>query len=248
MTDHINRKLEDFNARLRASLNDRELGIIEKRMLQAPVHAGSDPLLEPGDKVLHVFDGAFRTGEVEAAGGSFVAVSGGAVLNRRTATLLPPDADSDLAAIVNTLGNAIVLALRRRIPSVPFGCPVGAWLHRVYVPTFENAPGAIGSVTGSHHFLAVHECAFVACAGDTPREALHWLASELWWQLEALRVGDSYATMILSWAECEMGRALAPAMPRTAFVNECSGDAIALWVDAFETMAMMARAAAPATP
>lgn len=263
MAKNIIGKLDSIAARAVASLNERERAILDKRMaVRDPVRVPDlDPLLEPGDKVLRVFDGAFRAGEVESVAGSFATVSGG-VWHRRMVALMPPDADGDLAAVVSTLGNAIVLALRRRIPSVPFGCPVGAWLHRVYVPTFENTPGTMGSVTGSHHFLAVHECAMAACRGDTPREALHWLASELWWQLRSLAAPNSPPTVefipneytdelacaAVEHAQLTMHALNMEMMPRTAFANECSGDAVAQWLDAVETMAMAARAASPPEP
>jgi len=244
MAENIIGKLDSIAAKAVASLNDRERAILDKRMaVRNPVRVPDiDPLLEPGDKVLRVFDGAIRAGEVESVAGSFATVSSG-VWHRRMVALLPPDADSDLAAIVNTLGNAIVLALRRRIPAVPFGCPVGAWLHRVCVPAVECLPGSTSGVNDSHCFLAAHECAYAACVGDTPREALHWLASELYYQLRAL-CGDR--APLVAWALTEMAEANAPLLRYDSFTNECSGDAIALWVDAFETMAMMARAAAPA--
>ncbi len=218
-------------------------------LADAPTRATTDfvSVFEPGDKVMRGSRAVETVRYVSnlAGFGEFLRTdqSIGVV---RSYALVPPDADGDLVAIINALAAGIVLAIRRRIPSAPCAVHTSTALVRVRYPDLgpcDAAPMVVHApADNACGHIAIHECAYAACYGATPREALHRIASMLYHQFVMLGEG---ASPLASWVEREMATASVPVMDRAAFVNECTGDCIAKWLDAIDTMAMIARAGAP---
>ncbi len=188
-----------------------------------PLAQGLPVSFERGDKVLYMGTG-YPVETVESVDGQWLCTDRSSGY-RHGYALLPPDADGDLVALASILSGAIVLALRRRLPKVQFAVHTGLTLLRVQAPTLDGSASAPG-------YLSVHECAYAACYGATPREALARVVSMLYHQLAALDDGMSVRALSLVQAELS-GKDF---VERERFLRPCGedGDPFIAWREVIE--------------
>lgn len=215
------------------SLTDRERAVLAMRTGE-PVP--SVPFAT-GDRVLYVRDmpREVTIADVHPRSGRVRLSDNLGTVDMGAVALLPPDADGDLVAVANVLQGALVAALRRRT-GIHYAAHGPVFLMRV------TAADLALDGSGSDGFIAACALARRACYGETPREALRWLASELWHQLDALESEPEFG--IVRWAFVAMD-AVGTIVAANRFRGDDAGaDMRAAWLAEVDLAARASRATA----